>query len=1345
MRASNGAVMKLHFIRIQMDYPPEMSAADKASPSLRKGSSQCPSTLGYRHMCYFNSFQAIPLLQQHGYADYDYIMRLDDDSHISSPVGYDIFRLMQANKKKYGFVKVMNDDPRCVKGLWAFAYEFLEGALSQGLITQQQYQAAFNTSSVERVLALLPHPAIFYNNFEIAHRSVWEGPVWEAWKAAVTASKGVYSRRWGDAPIHTIAVGMMLSKDELHAFKDLPYRHLPFIDQVSQGLPRPHQDPFLQNLGCYYYDHWVCHNGTETTSLSGLLPLPQWDQRMGALAVTTVTALVSSDASSDISATNGAKASAASKSTALNDALTKLYTTEARSKLGAEADSSGTITNSQTTSLATSVVSAPIIAESLQDRLKRQSGELSSDDAGVALAAIASTVVLPGRPVPIRINKNAGLVNPSAAATTTATNPAQGVLYSYTYAGFEEVVARTVSSFYKNFASMHDVPIVLFYTQGLGFEPLKMRAALDKLLSAQPGGKPLYKYPISLKFIEAPMNPLSRNGKSTDDGMCVADTPEGRSASAYLRDIAPAALAELGYAYYWRFAMDSELSSIVKRDVFLQMRNRGRVYGFRGIIRENPGCIQGAWDLAKSICSGVSLTGSTPRVPNEATTDNEDELVLTSRSSASKAKSVAVSTDLSQKKKKNPNIHCSDLLFKWEMGSVFFTSFEISSRSLYDAIVMKQLLSVLKAREAEAGMLLYGDALVHSLGALMSQPREAVETLNDIPYKSFGAFGYIHLAPVQGSITSSNSNNHAVAAPSKEVYQPPLVLPPPVPLPTIDPFFEPRLFGWLGGDVGVSFHLPDIKMHDASSNVDSKSVTQRYIWLFGDTLVGTSTPLRRLEATMISNSIGVATMAPLNAESESSDRKDSKFQSKIDESLRTSRNKMPPLHAQWSQIQAMNYYWKSTSLGAPTAVLAASRAVYYKELPPPPAVVTVSLSNVATEAERQAREKNAKLVLSAEEAVAAILELQPKFWPFGGLSLRVPANSGSSSTTSDIVVAIIGKLVQPVSPLTRRSELLQDAETGLAFQDLGSALFLVKNPHSPPDQWDYSMSMLSVHPTSTILGAISGLKIFGTLYADLDEEDIDENVGTTSAATPVADAQSGSILWTTIVATAPTAKWVYLTGIYRRKDNQGGYKRAAFDMFGSMSSKLERMIIGRIPATALLLHDKTELELLQALPATGSGSEIAQWTVLSKASSPEAALPYKICASAPESSLHYDAGIQRWILISLSPLTNIRVCISPVADLGSLGAGTGDAKFACHEVKVPALWTADKYITYAAKAHPEFLETMLDSSYSKASGISDERKHSPIVVTFVANPTRGPAELLLPENRPAYSPHFFLV
>lgn len=38
----------------------------------------------------------------------------------------------------------------------------------------------------------------------------------------------VRRKRWGDAPVHSIAVSLFAGRDQIHFFKDIGYRHSPF-------------------------------------------------------------------------------------------------------------------------------------------------------------------------------------------------------------------------------------------------------------------------------------------------------------------------------------------------------------------------------------------------------------------------------------------------------------------------------------------------------------------------------------------------------------------------------------------------------------------------------------------------------------------------------------------------------------------------------------------------------------------------------------------------------------------------------------------------------------------------------------------------------------------------------------------------------------------------------------------------------------------------------------------------------------------------------------------------------------------------------------------------------------
>lgn len=65
----------------------------------------------------------------------------------------------------------------------------------------------------------------FWTNFEIARTDLFTSKTYREYFEYLEASGGFYKERWGDAPVHSLAVAMMLSRDELHYFRDIGYKH----------------------------------------------------------------------------------------------------------------------------------------------------------------------------------------------------------------------------------------------------------------------------------------------------------------------------------------------------------------------------------------------------------------------------------------------------------------------------------------------------------------------------------------------------------------------------------------------------------------------------------------------------------------------------------------------------------------------------------------------------------------------------------------------------------------------------------------------------------------------------------------------------------------------------------------------------------------------------------------------------------------------------------------------------------------------------------------------------------------------------------------------------------------
>lgn len=80
----------------------------------------------------------------------------------------------------------------------------------------------------------------FWSNFEIADMSFWRSQAYEDYFNHLDRAGGFFYERWGDAPVHSIALGLMEDKNKIHFFDDVGYRHIPYwncpaLDQCSSA------------------------------------------------------------------------------------------------------------------------------------------------------------------------------------------------------------------------------------------------------------------------------------------------------------------------------------------------------------------------------------------------------------------------------------------------------------------------------------------------------------------------------------------------------------------------------------------------------------------------------------------------------------------------------------------------------------------------------------------------------------------------------------------------------------------------------------------------------------------------------------------------------------------------------------------------------------------------------------------------------------------------------------------------------------------------------------------------------------------------------------------------------
>ncbi|KAJ1962990.1 hypothetical protein GGI12_002321, partial [Dipsacomyces acuminosporus] len=170
----------------------------------------------YRKMCRFESgfFFRHPLLD-----GFDYYWRVEPGVEFTCAIPYDPFQYMVDNGKLYGFTITLREFPITVKTLWS---------------TTNAFRAAYPDYIVpNNTLGWLTRKdggynmCHFWSNFEIASLAFLRSPQYTAYFDFLDRAGGFFLERWGDAPVHSLAVAMFLNKSQVHYF-DIGYYHRPF-------------------------------------------------------------------------------------------------------------------------------------------------------------------------------------------------------------------------------------------------------------------------------------------------------------------------------------------------------------------------------------------------------------------------------------------------------------------------------------------------------------------------------------------------------------------------------------------------------------------------------------------------------------------------------------------------------------------------------------------------------------------------------------------------------------------------------------------------------------------------------------------------------------------------------------------------------------------------------------------------------------------------------------------------------------------------------------------------------------------------------------------------------------
>ncbi|KAJ5319008.1 hypothetical protein N7541_006628 [Penicillium brevicompactum] len=189
---------------------------------------QYSSKISYHQMCRWNSgmFYKHPAL-----AEYRYYWRIEPNVRFFCDVDYDVFRYMEDGNKTYGFTINLYDAPQSIPSLWPETQRFLAANPSYLSDNNMWEWITDDVARPEHTKGGNGYSTChFWSNFEIGDLDFFRGEQYEAYFQHLDRAGGFFYERWGDAPVHSLGIGLFADAANVHWFRDIGYNHIPYLN-----------------------------------------------------------------------------------------------------------------------------------------------------------------------------------------------------------------------------------------------------------------------------------------------------------------------------------------------------------------------------------------------------------------------------------------------------------------------------------------------------------------------------------------------------------------------------------------------------------------------------------------------------------------------------------------------------------------------------------------------------------------------------------------------------------------------------------------------------------------------------------------------------------------------------------------------------------------------------------------------------------------------------------------------------------------------------------------------------------------------------------------------------------
>ncbi|QPG76281.1 hypothetical protein FOA43_003667 [Brettanomyces nanus] len=183
--------------------------------------------VSYRQMCRFNSgfFYKMPIMD-----NYQYYWRVEPYIRFECDIPFDPFQMMRTNDYVYGFAMALLEDKKTIRKLWSTSLEFFETEHPEYVSKSNSLKFVTHDSDDNTFGSRFYNLCHYWTNFEIANLDFYRTAKYESYFRYLDKTGDFFYERWGDAPVHTLALSFMEPFDRIHYFANTGYFHNPNVD-----------------------------------------------------------------------------------------------------------------------------------------------------------------------------------------------------------------------------------------------------------------------------------------------------------------------------------------------------------------------------------------------------------------------------------------------------------------------------------------------------------------------------------------------------------------------------------------------------------------------------------------------------------------------------------------------------------------------------------------------------------------------------------------------------------------------------------------------------------------------------------------------------------------------------------------------------------------------------------------------------------------------------------------------------------------------------------------------------------------------------------------------------------